>query len=676
MTDLIFANNFWGLKDEGFQVLTSKMNSNKKTLDEIKAFYGMRASLHEEFGRKLMKFTKSGIGREETGTLYALLSSAHKETEWTAQAHLNLAHILKTRLEVDLDNFILEQKDKRKLTHANIEKVHRYKISSEAYLAKVKEKYESDCAKLYTLQAQLPNTTGRETDRMRQKMERTQHEINIQEQEYRNACVKLADTTDQWNKAWKMTCDTYQGMDKKRLEFLHHSFSMYINVLSTASSQDLESSERFWKALDNYNTEQDIQTFIIEKGTGPKIPEPELFVDYLDDPSKNDNNYTMANFDVPQEFTKSQDPTPSHKEMLQKNELSDNPSHLPSNTMFNYEANQPDVNYCEYSQSLKLEKEPKKQASHHNNTCSSSNSEWSQFSSSHRAKPTVVSHTYSSLDSEPRMPAVTERIPHKESCKPAIVEHTPCSSSRSSRKAVVNRTSLYMNDGPISERLRRPKQEPVINEPKKSSDQSITAGDSHSQKKSEYQRKPADENKASYETRKPISARYHEEDTNSRRSVASQNTLDTLAYASSVVSSASSSTGEEDVEIDPRAKVVFSIGNNMFDLGQLGQETKPARARRSMLRQRPDPEPMNFSYKSLLEELGIVESLKPLFWARTTQANHRGRANELKYSQGTRLAILEKSAREGWFMAAKYDERTRQWTQEKGLVSSQCIQQE
>ena len=86
MTEQIFANNFWGLKDDGFQVLTTKMNSNKKTFDEIKSFYNVRyvgltactivkrlipwhsrASLHEEFGRKLMKHAKSSIGREEIG---------------------------------------------------------------------------------------------------------------------------------------------------------------------------------------------------------------------------------------------------------------------------------------------------------------------------------------------------------------------------------------------------------------------------------------------------------------------------------------------------------------------------------------------------------------------------------------------------------------------------------
>ncbi|ORE09924.1 hypothetical protein BCV72DRAFT_47294, partial [Rhizopus microsporus var. microsporus] len=319
MTELIFANNFWGMKDEGYHVLTAKMNSTKKTFDEVKSFYNIRASLHEEFGRKLMKHAKASIGREETGTLYALLSSAHKEMEWTAQAHLNLAQKIKARLEVDLDNFILEQKDKRKLVHVNAEKAHRLKTSSEAYLSKVKEKYESDCAKLYTLQAQLPNAAGREADRIKQKIDRTQHEIKIQEQEYKNACNKLADATEQWNKAWKIACDTYQGMEKKRLDFLHHSFAMYINVLSTASSQDMESYERFWKALDNYDPDGDIQTFIKEKGTGAKIPEPEVFVDYLDDPSTNYDKYTLASFNCPNELVSPVDPSTTKPELTVRN---------------------------------------------------------------------------------------------------------------------------------------------------------------------------------------------------------------------------------------------------------------------------------------------------------------------------------------------------------------------
>lgn len=44
----------------------------------------------------------------------------------------------------------------------------------------MKEKYESDCAKLITLQAQIVSATGREADRMKQRIDRTQHEIKIQ----------------------------------------------------------------------------------------------------------------------------------------------------------------------------------------------------------------------------------------------------------------------------------------------------------------------------------------------------------------------------------------------------------------------------------------------------------------------------------------------------------------
>ncbi|EIE88280.1 hypothetical protein RO3G_12991 [Rhizopus delemar RA 99-880] len=561
MTELIFANNFWGMKDEGFNVLTAKMNSNKKTFDEIKSFYNVR-------------------------TLYALLSSAHKEMEWAAQSHLNLAQKLKTRLEVDLDNFILEQKDKRKLAHANIEKVYRYKVSSEAYLAKVKEN---------------PN-------------------LIFIEQEYKTSCIKLADATEQWNKAWKMTCDTYQGMEKKRLEFLHHSFSMYINVLSTASSQDLESYERFWKALDNYDPEGDIQTFIKEKGTGPKIPEPEVFVDYLDDPSKNYEKYTLANFDCPSELVADHPPKP---ELTVRN--------------LTEETNVPIV----------------------------------------ERKQSIV----------------------RNAIKPLPSISTPLVRSR--KKSILKRSS------------------------------SIKVTTKEEQQKPELQQQQQDK-KEGVETK---------------------------------------STDENgDIKIDPRAKVVFAIGNNMFDLGNLAAAEEPKKnntkafRRRSTVRQRQadlDPS-INFSYQSLLEELGIFEnkeshthSVPPkepsttssseeeeiivtrsksikqhelqqenqkyyipqhqqpyyqypppttntlsnsyytrqniyqpvsypsttmksnrpiLFWAFTLTDWYSNKPEELQYTRGTWIAITDNSRNDGWYYGIKYDNRINSLSNEKGYVAQHCVQ--
>ncbi|KAG2237074.1 hypothetical protein INT48_001842 [Thamnidium elegans] len=672
MTELIFANNFWGLKDDGFHALTAKMSNTKKTFDEIKSFYNVRASLHEEFGRKLMKHAKVGMGREETGTLQALLTSAHKETEWTAQAHLNLAQKLKTRLEVDLDNFILEQKDKRKLVHTNVEKAHRYKQSNETYLAKVKEKYESDCAKLITLQTQITTATGREADRMKQRIDRTQHEIKIQEQEYKNACIKVADATKAWNQTWKISCDTYQGMEKKRLEFLRHSFSMYINILSTATSQDQESYERFWKSLDQYDPINDIQIFINEKGTGPKIPEPEIFVDYMDDPTKTFQKHTLADFSCPIELITNNCTEPAKPELTVRN---------PNSTI-------PNVTQPEDSLLLK------------------------------RVRSITVSNQVAMT--EPLTPSKSSTSERRKSClrtavKPLPSISTPIKQRKQTRKKLINENYSSGAQQPIP-------LPPIIAIPEISSSSTTS----------------------------------EEED--------------------SVVSGNSTNSRKQedgDITIDPRAKVVFAIGNNMFDLGHLDlDESKKSdiNPRRLVSTRRRQPSAdleaaCNFSYQSLLEELGVFDknsnSSSPtnnddvrspvenkdvlnrlsqrekrpaqqqqqyqtpeahqaahmvhagvpaystqqtatpimthpinsyganvynppsmaapvghqptLFWAQAIGDWYSGKPEELQYSRGTWLAVTE-TRPDGWFYATKFDSRLNTLTNEKGYVAQNYIQ--
>ncbi|KAI8148648.1 hypothetical protein BJV82DRAFT_664006 [Fennellomyces sp. T-0311] len=294
---ILFANNFWGKEDAGYEVLMHKMNMAKKTCEDLRSFYNAKASLHEDFGKKLAKQTKLELGREETGTIRSLLASAQKEMELAAQSNIELAQKIRSELEVSLDNFIMEQKDRRKLVQTNVDKAHRNKQLHAAHVTKAKEKYEAECAKQVSLESQLSTTTGiRETERLRQKVDRSQHEIKTLEKEYRNACTKLAETTAIWNNEWRVACDRFQDMEEKRIDFLHHSLCIYVNILSTASGQDQESYERFWKSLDQCNAKADIEKFIDEKGTGPMIPEPPVYVSYYDDPAKTLPRYRVAQF--------------------------------------------------------------------------------------------------------------------------------------------------------------------------------------------------------------------------------------------------------------------------------------------------------------------------------------------------------------------------------------------
>ncbi|ORZ16531.1 hypothetical protein BCR42DRAFT_415250 [Absidia repens] len=306
-TPKTFANNFWGKDDAGYTVLTAKMANSKKTFDDLRSFYTVRSSLHEEFGKKLLKHLKNDLGRDETGTLGILLASAYRELEMTAQANLELAQKIKVNLELRLDNFILDQKDKRKLVQTNVDKAHRNKQLHTAHVAKAKEKYESECVKQISYEGQLTTAGLREADRLRQKLDKCSHDIAIFEQEYKSACAKLADATAVWDTEWKYACDKYQEMEEKRVEFMHHSFSVYVNILSTTTNQDQESSERFWQALEQCDPKKDVDVFIDEKGTGPMIPDPPVYVHYMDDPAKTLPTYHTAQFPYTDKKTSSSD---------------------------------------------------------------------------------------------------------------------------------------------------------------------------------------------------------------------------------------------------------------------------------------------------------------------------------------------------------------------------------
>ncbi|ORY89902.1 hypothetical protein BCR43DRAFT_499672 [Syncephalastrum racemosum] len=217
--------------------------------------------------------------------------------EFAAQANFELAQKIRKNLELSLDNFIVEHKDRRKLIQTSVDRAHRNKQLHQGQVAKAKEKYEAECAKLVSLEHQLESANVREAERLRMKTDKSQNEIRTLEREYQSACAKLSQAVTVWNGEWKSACDRFQEMEEKRIEFLHHSLCVYVNILSTASGQDQESYERVWKSLDEFNVKSDIDQFISEKGTGPMIPEAPIFVSYFDDPAKTLPRFQVAQFD-------------------------------------------------------------------------------------------------------------------------------------------------------------------------------------------------------------------------------------------------------------------------------------------------------------------------------------------------------------------------------------------
>jgi hypothetical protein len=64
---LDFCNAFWGPGDSGVDVLFARMRGAIRTVEEIRNFYKERATIEEEYAKRLQKLAKFNFGKDEIG---------------------------------------------------------------------------------------------------------------------------------------------------------------------------------------------------------------------------------------------------------------------------------------------------------------------------------------------------------------------------------------------------------------------------------------------------------------------------------------------------------------------------------------------------------------------------------------------------------------------------------
>lgn len=277
----------------------------------------------------------------------------------------------------------------------------------------------------------------------------------------------------------------------------------------------------------------DIQVFINEKGTGPKIPEPEIFVDYMDDPTKTFQQHTIANFPCPPELLPNDI---THTEPQPKPELTvRNPT---ANTVIT-----PLSPIQQHKEESKLLQRVK----------------------SINVNPNPVA----SILNDPPTPSKSSNIEKRKSITRSGIKPLPSISTPIAQQRQHQRKASFREN--YSSRSQQPPPPPPVLIVPEISSSSTTS--------------------ASEEDDTPVNRKFR---SNKKREE------------------------EEDITIDPRAKVVFAIGNNMFDLGHLDlneknkTDTAPSATRRLTSTRRRQPSAdieaaCNFSYQSLLEELGVFD---------------------------------------------------------------------
>jgi hypothetical protein len=138
------------------------MASAKQTSDELRSFYGgeclcarlylvslssypvnsslvlARASIEDDYARKLMSLCRKSLGSHEMGSLKTSLDTVRGEVESMAKQHAGIAAQMKTELEEPLAAFAGGMKERRKIIQYTVEKLLKIKIQQTNTVNKVR----------------------------------------------------------------------------------------------------------------------------------------------------------------------------------------------------------------------------------------------------------------------------------------------------------------------------------------------------------------------------------------------------------------------------------------------------------------------------------------------------------------------------------------------------------
>lgn len=303
--------------------MLERMHAAKQTCDELRSFYVARASIEDEYARKLLSLCRKSLGSQETGSLRTSLDTVKGEVESMAKQHQGNAAQMRSELEEPLTAFAGGMKERRKIVQNGIEKLLKVKQQQTAVVNKVcgssseltaaalpdtnslqtRDKYEQECLKIKGYLAQGHMVMGQEERKNKAKLEKTQISLATSNTEYENAVKALEETTARWNREWKAAADKFQDLEEERLDFTKSSLWTFANISSTVCVSDDASCEKIRLSLEKMEVEKDIVTFIRERGTGQEIPDPPKYinfcrgdVDAMSEVSAEDEAYSVAQF--------------------------------------------------------------------------------------------------------------------------------------------------------------------------------------------------------------------------------------------------------------------------------------------------------------------------------------------------------------------------------------------
>ncbi|CAH1243534.1 FCHO1 [Branchiostoma lanceolatum] len=260
-----FADNFWGEKNNGFDVVYHNMKHGQISVKEMVEYLRESASVQELNSKSWNKLAKQAANSSQQGTFSPVWQIIRMMNEKMASVYSELVHRLQ-EVAKELQKYGEEQKNKHKSVKEEVQPtadvVTSFQSTTAAVL-KAKENYNTRCLEYERLKREGASP---------KEVEKAEAKFTKAKEDYTQLVQKYENTRLDFNKKMTDSTNQFQEIEEIHLSYMFDIIAKYAQCFHHAHFTIMQIEEDFKRQSEDLGIQKLIQNFAEGKGTGTEKP--------------------------------------------------------------------------------------------------------------------------------------------------------------------------------------------------------------------------------------------------------------------------------------------------------------------------------------------------------------------------------------------------------------------